>query len=100
MSDYSSVCMRKKMQINITILPELKRRNIVLWRVAIWFSLTFLTLPRRLIRLIINYPLSVVYNFIVFIGDTLCNFYDTSCDIGKTAVGYFKVCKYLVHATA
>ena len=88
------------MQINITILPELKHRNIVLWRVAIWFTLTFLTLPIRLIRLIINYPLSVVYNFIVFIGDTLRDFYDTSCDIGKTAVGYFKVCKYLVHATA
>ena len=88
------------MEINITTFHELKHRNIVLWRVAIWFVLTFLSLPRRLIRLIINYPRSVVCNFIVFIGDTLRDFSDTSCDIGKTAVRYFKVCKYLVHATA
>lgn len=86
--------------MNITTFPKLKQRHIILWRIAIWFVLTFWVLPKRVLRFLLDFPLEIVYNICVFAKDTIGAFCEDSYEIGITFVRYFKGCKYLIHATA
>lgn len=85
--------------MNIRTFPNLKRRHIVLWRIVIWFILTFYELPKRLLLWMLDFPLEVIYNAIIFVRDTLGGFAEVSCNIWGLLVRYVKVCKYLIHAT-
>ena len=79
--------------MNITTFPKLKQRHIILWRIAVWFALTFWALPKRVILCVLDFPIGLTYNICVFVCET-------SYEIGITFVRYFKVCRYLIHAVA
>lgn len=84
--------------MNITTFPKLKRRHIVLWRIAVWFVLTFWAMPKRVLFYTLDFPLEVIYDFLIFIKNGLGAFCEVIYEIGITFVRYFKVCKYLIHA--
>ena len=86
--------------MNITTFPKLKRRHIILWRIAVWFVLTFWALPKRVLLYVLDFPLGVTYNICIFVKDTLSTLCETSYEIGITLVRYFKVCRYLIHEGA
>lgn len=86
--------------MNITTFTKLKQLHIILWRIAVWFALTFWALPKRVVLCVLDLPLGVAYNICVFVKDTVRTACETLCEIGITLVRYFKVCRYLVHAIA
>lgn len=86
--------------MNITTFPKLKRRHIILWRIAVWFALTFWALPKRVLLYVLAFPLGLTYNICVFVKGIISTLCETLYEIGITSVRYFKVCRYLVHAVA
>lgn len=86
--------------MNINIFPRLKRRNIIVWRIARLSVLTFFEIPTRVMLYVLAWPLEMVYSVGFMIYECVRKSYEICRRIFDLVMRYCRACKRIIRETA